>query len=289
MAMKNTILKILKIIGAAYCGMIVLGGAVTFCSGASAESNVIVLIITIIFLMFTLLLIRSIRKGNLMKRSAGDTTQQNSHDRMISPYLPEVPAEVLRDMKRHYTAMQIQNDVRIMQESFQLVQQTTDFETFFSRLELARQKALTLLQAVQAGCKGIVDRKQTIRGCESVLSNTQAIKTVFLGNSYKKETAAALQLKTKAGQYKRLVTYMERLESYKDQFLDAETAYDKTISALQNLIDERRPEEKKSSSHSKSTSRGSSVDEIMKYKRLLDAGAITQEEYDAKKSQLLGL
>lgn len=31
------------------------------------------------------------------------------------------------------------------------------------------------------------------------------------------------------------------------------------------------------------------ADEIMKYKQLLDAGAITQEEYDAKKKQLLGL
>lgn len=33
----------------------------------------------------------------------------------------------------------------------------------------------------------------------------------------------------------------------------------------------------------------SSVDEIMKYKNLLDAGAITQEEYDSKKKQLLRL
>lgn len=33
----------------------------------------------------------------------------------------------------------------------------------------------------------------------------------------------------------------------------------------------------------------SNADEIMKYKELLDAGAITQEEYEAKKKQLLGL
>lgn len=31
------------------------------------------------------------------------------------------------------------------------------------------------------------------------------------------------------------------------------------------------------------------ADQIMKYKKLLDAGAITQKEYDAKKKQLLGL
>lgn len=38
-----------------------------------------------------------------------------------------------------------------------------------------------------------------------------------------------------------------------------------------------------------SSSSSSSADEIMKYKQLLDAGAITQDEYVAKKKQLLGL
>jgi len=32
-----------------------------------------------------------------------------------------------------------------------------------------------------------------------------------------------------------------------------------------------------------------SVDEIKKYKELLDSGIITQEEFDAKKKELLGL
>jgi hypothetical protein len=34
---------------------------------------------------------------------------------------------------------------------------------------------------------------------------------------------------------------------------------------------------------------GSAADEILKFKKLLDAGAITQEEYDKKKKELLGL
>lgn len=37
------------------------------------------------------------------------------------------------------------------------------------------------------------------------------------------------------------------------------------------------------------TPSNTAADEIMKYKQLLDAGAITQEEYDAKKKQLLNL
>lgn len=39
----------------------------------------------------------------------------------------------------------------------------------------------------------------------------------------------------------------------------------------------------------KSAKSASAADEIAKYKDLLDSGAITQEEYDAKKKQLLGL
>lgn len=45
---------------------------------------------------------------------------------------------------------------------------------------------------------------------------------------------------------------------------------------------------KKNNSQS-TVSNSSSADEIKKYKDLLDSGAITQEEFDAKKKQLLGL
>jgi len=40
---------------------------------------------------------------------------------------------------------------------------------------------------------------------------------------------------------------------------------------------------------SSSSSSDDSVSEIQKYKELLDSGAITQEEFDAKKKELLGL
>ena len=58
--------------------------------------------------------------------------------------------------------------------------------------------------------------------------------------------------------------------------------------AIYNYIEERR--------HDLSARRNgqvvqqlSSADEIKKYKELLDSGIITQEEFDAKKKQLLGL
>ena len=46
-----------------------------------------------------------------------------------------------------------------------------------------------------------------------------------------------------------------------------------------------RPEKNSGTNSAKITE----ADEIKKYKELLDSGAITQEEFDAKKKQLLGL
>lgn len=47
--------------------------------------------------------------------------------------------------------------------------------------------------------------------------------------------------------------------------------------------------ESKRHSESSSISPSSSADELLKFKELLDAGVLTQEEFDAKKKQLLGL
>ena len=48
-------------------------------------------------------------------------------------------------------------------------------------------------------------------------------------------------------------------------------------------------ESEKTNNGAAENSKASVADEILKFKNLLDSGAITQEEYDAKKKQLLGL
>lgn len=271
-------MKACKICGAIFCSLMTLGGIVNIFSRNSTEPQIYILIITLIFLLLTAHLIRSCSTGG--NKRARESSQ-------VSPYLPCVPEETLRDMKKYYTAMQAQNDIRIMQESFHLIQQTADFDTFFTRLELSQQKALTLLQAVQAGCKGISNKQQVVQACESVLSNVQNAKIVFLDNSYKKETDSAMQLKTKAGQHKRLCTYLECLQSHGDQFCDVEDTFSGFVEKLKSLVAETEPDNKSTIPNSKKSLKSSPADEIMKYKQLLDAGAITQEEYNTKKEQLL--
>lgn len=57
------------------------------------------------------------------------------------------------------------------------------------------------------------------------------------------------------------------------------------LSLLQIMLDEN----KKDIQYSTDNTQISAADEIMKFKRLLDDGIISQEEFEAKKKQLLGL
>lgn len=147
----------------------------------------------------------------------------------------EVPAETLRDMRKHYTPMQAGNDARILAESFQLCQQTYDFSTFFSRLQLTTRCAYTLLQAKQAGCK---INRQTVKACESVLSARNALMLDFLDRIYEKETTDAMRLKTEAGQRRRLEALLNKLQEYNVDFLPVEDAYNEYLKEAQQLIGE---------------------------------------------------
>lgn len=58
---------------------------------------------------------------------------------------------------------------------------------------------------------------------------------------------------------------------------------------ISKLLMERQKEEKTKTKIVSQQPNSTNADEIKKYKELLDSGTITQEEFDAKKKQLLGL
>ena len=71
--------------------------------------------------------------------------------------------------------------------------------------------------------------------------------------------------------------YLEMIEQYRN-----------CVAILQTIDNKNKVKEQTSASNV-GRNNYSAADEILKYKNLLDIGAITQEEYDAKKKQLLGL
>ena len=74
-----------------------------------------------------------------------------------------------------------------------------------------------------------------------------------------------------------------------DRALDKIVDYSKCPKCNSADLSDATEEEIRQAANGNSKSTVSAADELKKYKELLDSGVITQEEFDAKKKQLLGL
>ncbi len=119
-----------------------------------------------------------------------------------------------------YSAMQADGDLRILNDCINLMQSTTNFETFFNRYELAIQKSLTLEQAginlnSSMASQAIIQLK--INNLERILQAT-----------YEKEISAINSLKTTKGKINRINKFLESLLTYKDDL--------KTVNNYKNIV-----------------------------------------------------
>ena len=72
-------------------------------------------------------------------------------------------------------------------------------------------------------------------------------------------------------------------------YLKKSEVTNETMQKVNNFVHEKVAECKKTANTINVTAQQSNADELKKYKELLDNGIITQEEFDAKKKQILGL
>lgn len=146
----------------------------------------------------------------------------------------EVPQQVLHDMRVAYTGSQISNDMRIIDESLKIMEETSDIDTFLSRYKIAMTSVLTLEQAKKAGIsialpdnfsKSLVDAKG--KALENVLYR-----------SFQKELDEIKKLKTDNGKINRINKYKQKLESlYETEFeFIAENAYNDVMQKIEYLI-----------------------------------------------------
>lgn len=121
----------------------------------------------------------------------------------------------------------------------------------------------------------------------ALFGGTGAIVGGVTGKKKTKEFCSSLRLKVTINNMANPVVYINFIETKikKDghNYKIISDAAQECLSTFQ-LICDRQDKEKTEDSNS-----SSSADEIMKFKNLLDAGAITQEEYETKKKELLGL
>ena len=163
--------------------------------------------------------------------------KQNSaeYSAPAQPVQFEVPEYILQDMRGAYSVMQAKDDAHVMLESHKLVQQTMSMPTFLSRLQLSRQKALTLLQAEKAGIKGLSQIKMTDK-CNYILSTSSEAKTAFLERTSFSAITNAFQLKTLAGQRRKLQAYIDELEEHSLDFMEVEHDYRATIERIEAVM-----------------------------------------------------
>ncbi len=258
---------------------ITLIGAIACLAGNKIDENLLPVFI------FLILAIVSYVKYKKAKKKIDDGSIE------VSVESSEVPKEILKDMRKSYTIQQASNDIRIARESLDIMENTENIDTFLSRYETAMQKVLTLLQAKQAG----IPIKLEDNFKETLISAKKEEFGRLLYRSWGKELEKIDSLKTNKGKLSRLNKYIEKIqEIYEDEIeYVADREYEDILSKAEKLKRELEAEcnmfDDISEDMQQIQPTLSEADEIRKYKKLLDEGIITQEEFEAKKKQLLGL
>lgn len=131
----------------------------------------------------------------------------------------EVSGVPFSNMAGAYTGQKASNDIRIIQESLDIIEQTCDIDTFFSRYELAMRSALTLKQAKQAGVPIAVPDDLA----DALVKVKQEQVGKVLERSFSREREEINKLKTKNGKLNRLERYKKKLEEYYDDEFEFNT------------------------------------------------------------------
>ncbi len=146
----------------------------------------------------------------------------------------EVPADIAKEMRKYYTAMQAQRDMEIMAESFRLASTTTNLDTFCMRYDLALRKAHTLLQVEQVGVKGL--KKLNFHdACVSVINAAPSMRVRALHDYAVDAIGQAEELKTPKGKYNRYAKILKELEKAEPTFMFMDE-YDALIDKIKDRI-----------------------------------------------------
>lgn len=154
------------------------------------------------------------------------TSFQASNGRLkTSVVVPTVSNEFKTNMHQAYSTMQLQDDIRILNDCIHILNSTRNLDTFFSRYELAMQTILTLEQAKQSGI--IINIPVTSQ--DIILLKGRADKV--LQAAYDKELKEIDALKTVNGKKNRIDKFILHLSEYHDEFEFSDT-YNNIISEL---------------------------------------------------------
>ncbi|WP_337983449.1 hypothetical protein [Lysinibacillus sp. C5.1] len=188
----------------------------------------IVITLLILILLLEVFLIRKYKKSN-----EKEIYVEQSIDDSINVKETDVPIETLEQMRKYYTTIQLQDDLRILQESIDLMKSTNNIETFISRSDLAQRTSLTIEQAITAG----IHVKEIFTSSKDILSLKTALLPKLLDDSYSKMKQDAFKLKTEKGRMGRFQKYLELLEKH-EYDLDISENYENIIHVVRQEINQ---------------------------------------------------
>lgn len=143
--------------------------------------------------------------------TAGPVTITSEHEHSA------VPEDIAKDMRRYYTLVQAQRDAEIMAESFKLAGSTVTMDVFCMRYDLAMRKAHTLLQAEQAGVRGIKNLN-CHDACIAVINAANSLKIRMITDYEQSVFAQAEDLKTDKGKLNRYIKIKQALTKAEPTF-----------------------------------------------------------------------
>lgn len=228
--------KFIKWLGVVFFGSGIIAYMSMLFTAPSGQRPLFVVLI-VLFSIFMFLLLRRPRKRE--QQDFSSTTQRDIPElgvtikTTVTPDIP--PNEILRDMRKSYTLIQAQNDFRILDDCIRLIQTTTNFETFFMRSELGKQKALTLRQAEQAKIKGIRGTQEAVT---TMFSLAESEKKRLLSASFEQVKQKVSSLSTPRGKKNNWNKYLEQLQKYQDEFdLDCSDLYTEIIHRIEHELE----------------------------------------------------
>ena len=174
--------------------------------------------------------IKKYAKINIANVDSEDLSASNSIAELYKPVEHDYPKEVLVSMRSAYSQMQAQNDIRILNESIDILKYTESLETFFSRYELAMSKSFTLDQAKAAGI-----HINTSITPQDVVSLRKRIEHILM-REYNNELKKIATLKTPNGKLNRIDKFISFLSQYYYEFdFEFPDAYRSVIDELNSL------------------------------------------------------
>lgn len=173
----------------------------------------------------------------LIKKIISVVFKTGNKFKSVNPYVDttyqsEVPEEIMEDMRSSYTIQNSENNMRIAQESLDIMNKTNNLDTFFSRYETAMQHALTLEQARKADIYVSVP----LGFSDSILATKSEQQGNVLKRAFENELHEINKLKTNKGKLNRIDKFIEKVKSYEDEFeFTAEDVYNEILSKLRLL------------------------------------------------------